>query len=55
MTGTPKHLLDALDFITADTEPKAELESLHASHVTRVRRAFDDPNIVGVGCQQESH
>jgi hypothetical protein len=49
MPSTPKRLLEALDFITADTEPKAEVESLHATHVQRVRRAFDDPNIIGVG------
>jgi len=48
MASTPKSLTDALDFITADTAPAA-IESLHATHVTRVRRAFDDPNVVGVG------
>jgi len=49
MPSTPKHLLDALDFITGDAPPVAEAESLHATHVARVRRAFVDPNIVGVG------
>jgi len=49
MPSTPKDLLEALDFITAEAEPEAEVESLHARHVTRVRRTFDDPNIVGVG------
>ena len=53
MQSTPKHLLDALDFITATKAPAASLESLHATHVTRVRRAFDDPNIVGVGISKK--
>jgi hypothetical protein len=51
--STPKHLLDALDFITAEKPLAAELESLHAMHVTKVRRAFDDPNIVGVGISKK--
>lgn len=53
MPSTPKHLLEALDFITADTEPEAAVESLHATHVARVRRTFDDPNIVGVGISKK--
>jgi hypothetical protein len=53
LQSTPKHLLDALDFITATKAPAASLESLHATHVTRVRRAFDDPNIVGVGISKK--
>lgn len=53
MPSTPKYLLEALDFITADTEPKAAIESLHATHVTRVRKTFDDPNIVGVGVSKK--
>jgi len=53
MPSTPKHLIEALDFITADTAPKAVAESLHATQVTRVRRTFDDPNIVGVGVSKK--
>lgn len=53
MPSTPKYLLDALDSITAEKQPAAELESLHATHVTRVRRAFDDPNIIGVGISKK--
>jgi hypothetical protein len=53
MPSTPKDLLEALDFITAEAEPEAEVESLHARHVTRVRRTFDDPNIVGVGVSKK--
>jgi hypothetical protein len=53
MPSTPKHLVEALDFITADIEPKAALESVHATHVARVRRTFDDPNIVGVGVSKK--
>jgi hypothetical protein len=53
LQSTPKHLLDALDFITAKKPPVAELESLHATHVTRVRKAFDDPNIIGVGISKK--
>ena len=49
MLSTPNHLVEALDFITSDTEPKAAVESLHATHATRVRKTFDDPNIVSVG------
>ena len=53
MPSTPKNLIEALDFITAETEPKAVVESLHATQVTRVRRTFDDPNIVGVGVSKK--
>ncbi len=53
MSSTPKHLLEALNFITADTEPKAEVESLHATHVIKIRKTFDDPNIVGVGVSKK--
>ena len=53
MPPTPKHLLEALDFITADNEPKAAVESLHTTHVMRVRGTFDDPNIVGVGVSKK--
>src|SRR5215471_10886607 len=50
---TPKHLVEALDFITADTAPAAAVESLHARQVTHVRRAFDDPNVIGVGISRK--
>jgi len=50
---TPKHLVEALDFITADRAPVAAVESLHSLQVTRVRRAFDDPNIIGVGISRK--
>ena len=53
MPSTPKHLVEALDFITADQPLAAAVESLHAIQVTRVRRAFDDPNIVGVGISRK--
>lgn len=49
MSSTPKNLLDALDFITADEEPAAGIESLQTRHVKKVRRVFEDPNIIGVG------
>jgi hypothetical protein len=54
MPSTPTYLLKALDFITSDKEPTAALETLHATHVTRIRRTFDDPNIVGVGISKKS-
>lgn len=53
MPSTPKSLLKVLDFITADEVPEAQVESLHSVHVTRVRRTFDDPNIVGVGISKK--
>ena len=53
LPSTPKHLVDALDFITGEKPPVAALESLHATHVARVRKAFDDPNIVGVGVSRK--
>jgi hypothetical protein len=49
MPSTPKPLLEVLDFITRDAAPEPEVESVHAIHVERVRKTFDDPNIVGVG------
>jgi hypothetical protein len=53
MPLTPRYLIEALDFITAGTLPKAAVESLHVTHATRVRRTFDDPNIVGVGVSKK--
>ena len=53
MQATPKHLLDALDFITEEKPPAAAPESLHATHAARVRKTFDDPNIVGVGVSKK--
>ena len=53
MPSTPQDLLDALDLITAEKTPTAALETLHATHIKRVREAFDDPNIVGVGVSKK--
>jgi hypothetical protein len=53
MPSTPKPLLEVLDFITRDAAPAPEVESVHAIHVERVRKTFDDPNIVGVGIGQK--
>jgi hypothetical protein len=53
MPSSPKHLLDVLDFLTSESDPTAEAESLHALHATKVRRTFDDPNIVGVGISKK--
>src|SRR6266496_2184724 len=53
MPSTPRPLLDALDFITSPKEPKAEVESLHARQVRKVRAVFEDPNIVGVGVSKK--
>lgn len=54
MPSTPKHLLEVLDFITWDSLPAAaQAESLQSVHVARVRRTFDDPNIVGVGISKK--
>lgn len=53
MPSTPRSLLEVLDFITSDAVPEAQVESLHSVHVTRVRRTFDDPNIVGVGISKK--
>lgn len=53
MASTPEYLVQALDFITADTSPAAAVENLHTGLVARVRRAFDDPNIVGVGISRK--
>ena len=53
MPSTPKHLLEVLDSITGDVAPEPEMESVHAIHVERVRKTFDDPNIVGVGISRK--
>jgi hypothetical protein len=53
MPSTPKPLLEVLDFITRDSVPEAQAESLHSVHVARVRKTFDDPNIVGVGISKK--
>lgn len=54
MNDTPKHLLDALDMVTARKSPSAaavgKVESLHAG---RVRGAFEDPNIVAIGISEK--
>lgn len=50
MAKTPKHYVDLLNQLTADTLPQAQaLTRTHARHVTRFRSVFDDPNIVGAG------
>ena len=53
MPSTPKRLLEVLDSITGDVAPEPEVESVHAIHVERVRKTFDDPNIVGVGISRK--
>jgi hypothetical protein len=53
MPSTPKPLLEVLDFITRDSVPQLQAESLQSVHVARVRRTFDDPNIVGVGISRK--
>jgi len=53
MPSAPKHLLEVLDFLTSESGPPAEAESLHALHAKKVRKTFDDPNIVGVGISKK--
>jgi hypothetical protein len=53
MPSTPKALLEVLDSITRDVAPEAEVESVQAVHTERVRKTFDDPNIVGVGISKK--
>lgn len=47
---TPKHLLACLEMVTAPTfSPQAAAPETAVVHQKRVRRALEDPNIVGVG------
>src|SRR5438128_5274449 len=49
-SGSPKHLIDVLDLITADEKPRIDMVGyLGVRHFSHVRRIVDDPNIVGVG------
>ena len=51
---TPKELLQALDFIRGDSGPKPEsLGALESTHIKRVRRVFEDPNIVAIGIAEK--
>jgi len=54
---TPKHLLQALEFVRgaggAAPESLRALSPLEATHIKRVRSAFDDPNIVAVGIAEK--
>jgi len=55
MEKTPKELIVALDMITAPKPPKETIArpEMLAVHHERVRRAFDDPNIIGVGISEK--
>ena len=51
---TPKPLLEALDMVRSAAAPKPETLGVVASrHVSRVRNAFEDPNIVGIGIAEK--
>lgn len=52
--ATPKALLEALNMIRGTDGPKLEsLSAVPANHVRRVRRIFEDRNIVGVGISEK--
>src|SRR5262249_4128728 len=52
--STPTELLQALDMIRGTKGPRLEaLDSLEATHVERVRRIFEDRNIVGIGIAEK--
>lgn len=53
MPTTPKYLLGILDSITAEEPPEPALESLHARQAKKVRKVFEDPNIIGVGVSKK--
>lgn len=54
MANTPKQLVSALNMITDRALPgDAAAPEMVARHHQRVRRAFDDPNIVAVGISEK--
>jgi len=51
---TPIELLKALDLVRGTKAPKLEsLDALESRHVLRVRKIFEDRNIVGIGVSQK--
>jgi hypothetical protein len=54
MTATPRYLIDTLDMIIARKAPSAKaVGSVGSRHITRVRDAFEDKNIVGIGISEK--
>jgi hypothetical protein len=54
MANTPKQLISALNMLTAQVlSSGAAVPEAAARHQRRVRRAFDDPNIVAVGISEK--
>jgi hypothetical protein len=58
MIETPKHLLSALEMVTADKAPSAAALGgrdavAEALHVRRVRTVFEDKNIVAIGISEK--
>src|SRR5258708_35251648 len=51
---TPQNLLSALDLIRSERLPRPEsLDSLELRHVERVRKVFDDRNVVAIGIAEK--